>query len=848
MAVEEQISRTTYKGNGVTREFPFTWDLEAEEYVTVKLTNAETEEVTTLELGTDYDVIPDSEEFPTKGGTIVYPKGEVKPAITDVFRLTIMRSVPYVQSLVFPENTRLVPKNIERGLDNLEYQIQQLNDSVGQCVALPPGVDYTGEELLDRIYEASREARSSATNAEKSASEAKQSADEALESAQKADTVIKSINIKTFANVAEMKSSETIVTGTLCRTQGFYTAGDGGGADYLITDSSDEDEADEASIITLQNGLYAKLLAQGYVNVEQLGVKGDGITDDTGALQKALTFCKDKYMLLLSNGEYLVSKTLIAENVTIKGLDKAFLSVANITNNNKQIIKAINNVDIINITAKFSADINDINESEACLVGIEGSINTGKNIKIDSCNVFGGHLLYTDLTEEGRAVVWSQDEQWIENEDMLCDNISVINCYCNCGYTDNSVKGRQAIDFRFVKNFIATNNVLENVGYGIQWWGGFTNYFVSDIALKKYAYKMLCRKGVISNNIVKNTIAGIWGFKGDGITITGNVVESCSDVGIDTESCDNITVISNVVKDCRNACLATFDVCNNVIFKNNVIKQYQQGEDDYIWERGAGYFHTWKGKKEDYEALNKPKFSIAVTDNSFYSTRKAPTLACDLQTESTGLNGDCPLNGFIFSNNYIVNMGINIVSKSYLGDVDVNNNTIIIENDFATFFSSVLLVSPTFGYININNNVIKNKNAKADSNLIYIVNIGDTIENNINVNIKDNICIGIPSGYGVCVGVADNINTNNDNYYNVYIANNVVSKTEGKNSIWLTSKNTIKVFLDNNKTDTYKNEPNSKPSGMLWQSGQRIFYDLPVNGKIGCICTVTGNPGTWEEF
>lgn len=260
MAVEEQISRTTYKGNGVTREFPFTWDLEAEEYVTVKLTNAETEEVTTLELGTDYDVIPDSEEFPTKGGTIVYPKGEVKPAITDVFRLTIMRSVPYVQSLVFPENTRLVPKNIERGLDNLEYQIQQLNDSVGQCVALPPGVDYTGEELLDRIYEASREAQSSATNAEKSAGEAKQSADEALESAQKADTALKSVNIKTFASVAEMKASNTLTVGCLITTQGFNISGDSGGSLYVTVDDIDGVEVDEVNIIELKNNLYAKKL------------------------------------------------------------------------------------------------------------------------------------------------------------------------------------------------------------------------------------------------------------------------------------------------------------------------------------------------------------------------------------------------------------------------------------------------------------------------------------------------------------------------------------------------------------------------------------------------------------
>lgn len=839
--IQDQTTKVIYVGNGQTTHFPFKFKYNDKAHIHVAIYDIDTQVQT--ELTKDFFVDSEKNEviYPGYQSGQEPPEAQIPPVLQANQKLVIYRQTPLTQEIDFGSKYPL--PFVENGTDKNTMISQEMKEALERSVKVDMGSEVKPDELLTDIKQNVADANQSAQNAQ-------QSADEAQEYAQNANANAQSINIRTFPNVETMKQANNLKAGGLIKTQGFYQPNDGGGADYVIVDDIGEDEADEASIITLQKGLYAKLLIENYVNVKQFEAKGDGITDDTEALQKALTFCKDKYMLLLSNGEYLVSKTLTAENVTIKGLDKdkAFLSVANITNNNKQIIKAINNVNIINITAKFSDDIDDIGESSACLVGVEGSINTGKNIKIDSCNVFGGHLLYTDLTEEGRAVVWSQDEQWIEDENMLCDNISVMNCYCNCGFTDNSVKGRQAIDFRFIKNFIATNNILENVGYGIQWWGGFTNYYVSDIALKKYAYKMLCRKGVISNNIVKNTIAGIWGFKGDGITITGNVVESCSDVGIDTESCDNITVISNVVKDCRNACLATFDVCNNVIFKNNVIKQYQQGEDDYIWERGAGYFHTWKGKKEDYEALNKPKFSIAVTDNSFYSTRKAPTLACDLQAESTGLNGDCPLNGFIFSNNYIVNMGINIVSKSYLGDVDVNNNTIIIENDFATFFSSVLLVSPTFGYININNNVIKNKNAKADSNLIYIVNIGDTIENNINVNIKDNICIGIPSGYGICVGVADNINTNNDNYYNVYIANNVVSKTEGKNSIWLTSKNTIKVFLDNNKTDTYKNEPNSKPVGMLWQSGQKIYYDLPLNGKIGCICTVTGNPGTWEEF
>lgn len=120
-------------------------------------------------------------------------------------------------------------------------------------------------------------------------------------------------NVLVFNSVAEMKSSNKVKAGYTLRTQGFYTAGDGGGADYVITNDIGEDEADEASIIALQKGLYAKLLVQDCVNVKQFGAKGDKATDDTEALQKAINFCKNNNnvsVLLLQEGNYKITDTL----------------------------------------------------------------------------------------------------------------------------------------------------------------------------------------------------------------------------------------------------------------------------------------------------------------------------------------------------------------------------------------------------------------------------------------------------------------------------------------------------------------------------------------------------------
>lgn len=145
-----------------------------------------------------------------------------------------------------------------------------------------------------------------------------------------ANNIYANNNILVFNNVAEMKASNKIKAGYTLKTLSFYTAGDGGGADYVIVNSIGEDEVDEYSVIALQKGLYAKILVQDYLNVKQLGVKSDGKTDNTELIQNILNKFNKIYF---PSGSYLITKTLkVKEGTQILGTRKSFIPNASYVN------------------------------------------------------------------------------------------------------------------------------------------------------------------------------------------------------------------------------------------------------------------------------------------------------------------------------------------------------------------------------------------------------------------------------------------------------------------------------------------------------------------------------------
>lgn len=147
----------------------------------------------------------------------------------------------------------------------------------------------------------------------------------------------KSVNIRQFKDIETMKKATNITDNLLIATQGFNTAGDGGHAQYYTLDDNDEREIDGYTIIgvkervsgakvgkskvgnaktTLYKEKKLGLIVDSIFNVKYFGAYGDGVHDDTEAIQRAIDYAQRKNIVpvhatvFFPRGYYVISKML----------------------------------------------------------------------------------------------------------------------------------------------------------------------------------------------------------------------------------------------------------------------------------------------------------------------------------------------------------------------------------------------------------------------------------------------------------------------------------------------------------------------------------------------------------
>jgi len=133
----------------------------------------------------------------------------------------------------------------------------------------------------------------------------------------------------------------------------------------------------------------------------------------------------------------------------------------------------------------------------------------------------------------------------------------------------NDPPSGQGVNFTFTQNAVASGNIIRGFEHGLQWWGGDPN---PDKGQGGVANARGARNLTYTGNTVTDVGGGgIWGGMGEGIVVSGNVVERCGDVCLDSEGSNSVVFSNNYVMDGTNGAIATFYYNRDVLVTGNTV-------------------------------------------------------------------------------------------------------------------------------------------------------------------------------------------------------------------------------------------------------------------------------------
>jgi len=141
MTVKSDQRKIIYEGNGTTTQFAVPFYFINQSDIEVSVYDGTT--ATPLVLNTDYTLTGAGVET---GGTVTTAE-----PVASGSEIAILRNVPYKQEMDIPENDIFPSQNMERALDRLTMQTQQLAEQVARSVTVGVFSDANPSELINEI-------------------------------------------------------------------------------------------------------------------------------------------------------------------------------------------------------------------------------------------------------------------------------------------------------------------------------------------------------------------------------------------------------------------------------------------------------------------------------------------------------------------------------------------------------------------------------------------------------------------------------------------------------------------------------------------------------------------------
>jgi hypothetical protein len=289
------------------------------------------------------------------------------------------------------------------------------------------------------------------------------------------------------------------------------------------------------------------------ISVKDFGAKGDGTTDDTAAIQAAVTASAGK-ALYFPAGTYIVSDIITLVSNTVLYGDQGITTLK---------LKA-KSYPAANVSIFVLTGISNVYLFGLIFNGNKGNVGTARNPI---------NTVYNTTQVTFDTCQWVNCEGICLNVSTTVDSFAVLNCrFINCGgATDNSDGYRnQAIAFSATAS--ARSKDIEITG----------NYF--------YAQGLdcisLCNLDdvVVSNNAAYNSYSFLYNtpspFRTVNLTVTGNVIyntnqgslsNTVNPVAIDLPRVSNATITGNAIFKCEQSGIGVFDDSVNVVVSGNTL-------------------------------------------------------------------------------------------------------------------------------------------------------------------------------------------------------------------------------------------------------------------------------------
>lgn len=532
-----------------------------------------------------------------------------------------------------------------------------------------------------------------------------------------------------FNSVAEMKNAK-LKAGDYAVTLGYYEANDGGSGDYLIRAKNDDDVEDGGSIHFLEKDKVAELIINDNVNIKQFGAYGDGIHDDTDAIQKAIDYVTNNINTIYLNistiefltGKYIVSKTIsVPIIVKIKIIGKVLI-LSNIPTGaciwiNSDNIPMITDNDLIAYYHGANVLSGVINSNDGSLVIERNSTIKYHDLNIENSNSIG--LLLGDLNIN----------DCLRISRFKLANIAIHGFSIGLKINANNVYLIEFDNFYISHN---RNNILYDLIDGRMNNSGENITFNRCIISNSYtAFKIMAGGGNFNFNSCSFDFLGclfnIKTYSNNFINFNGGHIEG---IGIKDE------IVKTTKDNTEGFGMICYNKPNENIYQRTIISFF--GTDFYL-----GLLTDYSIKKFISESINENDKNIHLSIGFFHSTINKSGdnnifddafLSNDLVEITNYYN--------YFSNgpiSYIACDNDNIGKLKYLKDEILDNNTLNKKYDF--------LIDVPGGYnnhpnlinnlsIDLQNGIFNNKSIKVDFNNCSYLQLKRHIENPLKNKIK----------------------------------------------------------------------------------------------------------------